>query len=490
MKPILKSILFLCLLSFFLQSCEDEDDVRTPAQLQVNDFVWKGLNELYLWQGDVANLADDRFSSQEELNSYLEGYSNPEDLFQDLLNKPVSKYPSNAIDRFSWIVSDYTVLEQELGGITKNNGVDFRLTRVAEGSNDVVGYVRYIIPNSDASSKAIKRGDFFTSVNGTKLTVSNYKSLLVDPDSYTLDFADYNGTAFVLNGKSTALTKTVLEENPILINKVINTGGHKIAYLMYNGFYAEYDSKLNQAFQGFKNEGATDLVLDLRYNGGGSVRTSTRLASMITGQFEGKIFSKRQYNFKQMAGMTADDLEVLNERFVKDIDGTPVNSLNLSTVYILTTSSTASASELIINGLKPYINVVQIGETTTGKNVGSVTLYDSPTFTKRNVNPNHKYAMQPLVFKISNASDFGDYTQGLVPTYVQLEYLRSYGVLGDTAEPLLNMAISKITGAAAKKVQNDHGLVLPYISDSKKINGLRNEMYIDGNAGEFIKTLK
>jgi C-terminal processing protease CtpA/Prc len=490
MKPILKSILFLCLLSFFLQSCEDEDDVRTPAQLQVNDFVWKGLNELYLWQGDVANLADDRFSSQEELNSYLEGYSNPEDLFQDLLNKPVSKYPSNAIDRFSWIVSDYTVLEQELGGITKNNGVDFRLTRVAEGSNDVVGYVRYIIPNSDASSKAIKRGDFFTSVNGTKLTVSNYKSLLVDPDSYTLDFADYNGTAFVLNGKSVALTKTVLEENPILINKVINTGGHKIAYLMYNGFYAEYDSKLNQAFQGFKNEGTTDLVLDLRYNGGGSVRTSTRLASMITGQFEGKIFSKRQYNFKQMAGMTADDLEVLNERFVKDIDGTPVNSLNLSTVYILTTSSTASASELIINGLKPYINVVQIGETTTGKNVGSVTLYDSPTFTKRNVNPNHKYAMQPLVFKISNASDFGDYTQGLVPTYVQLEYLRSYGVLGDTAEPLLNMAISKITGAAAKKVQNDHGLVLPYISDSKKINGLRNEMYIDGNAGEFIKTLK
>lgn len=490
MKPILKSILFLCLLSFFLQSCEDEDDVRTPAQLQVNDFVWKGLNELYLWQGDVANLADDRFSSQEELNSYLEGYSNPEDLFQDLLNKPVSKYPSNAIDRFSWIVSDYTVLEQELGGITKNNGVDFRLTRVAEGSNDVVGYVRYIIPNSDASSKAIKRGDFFTSVNGTKLTVSNYKSLLVDPDSYTLDFADYNGTAFVLNGKSVALTKTVLEENPILINKVINSGGHKIAYLMYNGFYAEYDSKLNQAFQGFKNEGATDLVLDLRYNGGGSVRTSTRLASMITGQFEGKIFSKRQYNFKQMAGMTADDLEVLNERFVKDIDGTPVNSLNLSTVYILTTSSTASASELIINGLKPYINVVQIGETTTGKNVGSVTLYDSPTFTKRNVNPNHKYAMQPLVFKISNASDFGDYTQGLVPTYVQLEYFRSYGVLGDTAEPLLNMAISKITGATAKKVQNDHGLVLPYISDSKKMNGLRNEMYIDGNAGEFIKTLK
>lgn len=490
MKPILKSLIVLFLLAFALQSCEDEDDVAAPAQLQVNDFVWKGLNEVYLWQGDVSNLADDRFSSQAELNSFLAGYSKPEELFQDLLNKPISKYPSNAIDRFSWIVSDYTVLEQELNGITKNSGVDFRLTRVAEGSNDVVGYVRYIIPNSNASTKEIKRGDLFTSVNGTKLTVSNYQSLLVNSDSYTLDLATYNGTAFVLNGKSVALTKTTLEENPILVSKVIETGGHKIGYIMYNGFYAEYDAKLNEAFGTLQRQGATDLVLDLRYNGGGSVRTSTRLASMITGQFEGKIFSKRQYNFKQMAAMSADDLELLNERFVKTVDGTGINSLNLSTVYIITTGSTASASELVINGLKPYINVVQIGETTTGKNVGSFTVYDSPTLTKSNVNPNHKYAMQPLVFKISNASDFGDYTQGLVPTYVQGERLNSYGVLGDPLEPLLNLAISKITGIAAKKIKEDEGLDLPYVSDSKKLNGLRNEMYLEGAPKEFIRTLK
>ncbi|OIV43963.1 S41 family peptidase [Flavobacterium johnsoniae] len=488
MKPILKSLIVLFLLAFALQSCEDEDDVAAPAQLQVNDFIWKGLNELYLWQGDVPNLADDRFSTQAALNSYLAGYSRPEDLFQDLLNKPVSKYPSNPIDRFSWIVSDYTVLEQELGGITKNNGVDFRLTQVSEGSNELVGFVRYIIPNSDASTKEIKRGDLFTSVNGTKLTVSNYQSLL-SSDSYTLQFADVSGSSFVLNGKSVSLTKTILEENPILISKVIQSGGHKIGYLMYNGFYAEYDGRLNQAFGDLKAQAATDLVLDLRYNGGGSVRSSTRLASMITGQFEGKIFSKRQYNFKQMAGMNADDLETLNERFVKDIDGTALNGLNLSTVYILTTASTASASELIINGLKPYINVVQIGQTTTGKNVGSLTIYDSPTFvSKRGINPNHKYAMQPLVFKITNAADFGDYTGGLVPTYVKTDSYRNYGVLGDPSEPLLNLAISKITGVAAKKTQDD-GVDLPYVSDSKKINGLRNEMYLDGAPKEFVKTI-
>ncbi|MHC0442253.1 S41 family peptidase [Flavobacterium sp. 3-210] len=490
MKTILKSLLLIFLLVFTLQSCEDQDDVEAPATLQVNDFIWKGLNEVYLWQADVPNLADDRFSSQAELNSYLSGYSDPKELFQDLLNKPISKYPATAIDRFSWIVDDYTVLEQELNGITKNNGVDFGLMRVASGSNDVVGYVRYIVANSDASGKAIKRGDLFTAVNGTKLTVSNYQSLLLAPDSYTLNLADYNGSTFVLNGKSVALTKTVLEENPILINKVITSGGRKIGYLMYNGFYSDYDVKLNQAFGELKAQGVTDLVLDLRYNGGGSVRTSTRLASMITGQFNGKIFSKQQYNLKLMATMTTDDLETLNQRFVNNIDGTALNSLNLSKVYILTTSSTASASELVINGLKPYIDVVQIGETTIGKNVGSFTVYDSPTFTKSNVNPNHKYAMQPLVFKITNAQDFGDYTSGLVPTYVQLEYVSSYGVLGDPAEPLLNLAISKITGATAKKIQTDKSFVLPYIDDSKKINGLRNDMYLETVPKGFSKSLK
>ncbi|WKL45764.1 S41 family peptidase [Flavobacterium pectinovorum] len=490
MKTILRSVLLIFLLAFSLQSCEDEDDVAAPADLQVNDFVWRGLNQVYLWQADVPNLADDRFANKDAFNSFLAGYSKPEELFEDLLNKPVSKYPINAIDRFSWIVDDYTVLEQELNGISKNNGVDFRLTRVSEGSNDLVGYVRYIIANSDASTKDVKRGYFFTAVNGTKLTASNYEALLLNSDSYTLNFADYNGSSFVLNGKSVSLTKTTLEENPILINKVINSNGHKIGYLMYNGFYADYDARLNEAFGELKTQGVTDLVLDLRYNGGGSVRTATRLASLITGQFDGKIFSKRQYNIKLMASMSTDELETLNDRFVNNIDGTALNSLNLSKVYILTTDNTASASELVINGLKPYVNVIQIGETTIGKNVGSFTVYDSETLTKTKVNPNHKYAMQPLVLKIANSEDFGDYTSGLTPTYLQQEFVTSYGVLGETNEPFLATAISKITGVTAKRIQDDKELVLPYFSDSKKINGVRNEMYLETAPKEFLKALR
>ncbi|MDR7211382.1 S41 family peptidase [Flavobacterium piscis] len=490
MKLILRSLIFLFIAMFTLQSCEDQDDVDSPPDLKVNDFIWKGLNQYYLWQADVPNLADQRFANQESLNSFLRGYTQPEDLFEDLLNKPKSKYPNGgAIDRFSWIVDDYTVLEQELQGTSKSDGVDFRLSRVSEKSNDLVGFVRYILPNSDASSKSIKRGDLFTGINGTKLTISNYQSLL-GADSYTLNMADLNGAVITPNGKSVSLTKTVLDENPVYINKVITSGSHKIGYLMYNGFYANYDLQLNTAFAQLKSEGITDLVLDLRYNGGGSVQTATYLASMITGQFKNQIFSKQKWNDKINEYFASEDLELLNNRFTDNINGTSINSLNLTKVYILTTDGTASASELVINGLIPYMSVVQIGDKTVGKNVGSITLYDSETFTKKNVNPAHKYAMQPLVLKIVNASDFGDYTDGLQPAYQQLEYVSTMDVLGEQSEPLLNLAISKITGTTAKRVQQNRGQSLPTFTDSKAMGGIRNQMYVEKAPEGLLKALK
>jgi len=490
MKTILRSLLLLMLLALSLQSCEDQDDVESPADLQVNDFIWKGLNQYYLWQEDVPNLADDRFNNQDALNSFLRGYSDPQNLFENLLNKPASKFPKGeAIDRFSWIVDDYTVLEQELQGTSKNDGVDFRLSYKPGSSTDLVGYVRYIIPNSDASGKDIKRGDLFTGVNGTQLTISNYRQLLLESEGYTLNLAEYNGTAVQPSGKSISLVKTILDENPILINKVIVSGSHKIGYMMYNGFYANYDTQLNDAFGQLAAQGITDFVLDLRYNGGGSVQTATRLASMITGQFKDQIFAKEKWNAKINAAYETNDPESLNNRFVDNISGTKLNSLNLSKVYILTSDGTASASELIINGLAPYITVVQIGDYTVGKNVGSVTLYDSESFTKSKVNPNHKYAMQPLVLKIVNSAGFGEYTDGLKPTYEQLEYITNLGVLGDPSEPLLNTAISKITGAAAKKIQQDRGKTLKTFIDAKAINGIRNQMYVDKAPEGFLKAL-
>jgi len=485
MKPIFKYLLSFVLAIFTLLSCqnEDQDDVAPPMNIEVQNFVWKGLNLYYLWQADVPNLSDTRFKNQTELNSFLTGYPKPEDLFNSLL---VDK----SIDRFSWIVDDYLELEGQLQGTTNNNGVEFGLSLKASGSTEVVGWVRYIIPNSDAATKNIKRGDIFYAVNGTQLTTTNYQSLLFGSNNdYTLSMADISNGAIVPNGRTVALTKTVLDENPILINTVITSGAKKIGYLMYNGFYSNYDTKLNEAFGTLKTQGITDLVLDLRYNGGGSVQTAARLASMITGNFTGQVFAKQQWNEKIESYFAANDPNSLKDFFVDKIGTTPINSLNMTKIYILTSKSTASASELVINGLKPYISVVQIGDVTVGKNVGSVTLYDSPTFGKDKRNPNHRYAMQPLTLKIVNKDGFGDYQSGLTPTFQKAETVSNLGVLGTSTEPLLNLAIGKITGTA-KVTKSTPEVDFEFFKDSKSANGIQKEMHLEKAPEGLMKALE
>lgn len=495
MKSVFKLktlFLFVFLAAFTLQSCQDQDDTGNPVDIDVQNFIWNGLNLYYLWQADVPNLSDTKFANQKELNTFLYGYPKPETLFESLLYKPESLFPApgQAVDRFSWIVDDYLELEGALQGTTNNNGVAFGLSYKSSGSTEIIGWVRYIIPNSNASTKDIKRGDVFYGVNGTQLTVSNYQALLFGLNNdYTLNMASITGGTITPNGKNIALTKTVLDENPILVNKIIVSGSHKIGYLMYNGFYANYDTQLNDAFGTLKSQGITDLVLDLRYNGGGSVETSARLASMITGAFSGQVFAKQQWNAKIESYFATNEPESLKNLFVNKIETTPINSVNMTKIYILTSAGTASASELVINGLKPYINVVQIGDITTGKNVGSVTLYDSPDFGKTNRNPNHRYAMQPIVLKIVNSEGFGDYQSGIEPTYALKETINTLDVLGNQTEPLLSLAIGKITGTKRMR-QSVPGLELDYFKDSKSINGLQNQMYIDKAPEGLLKALE
>ena len=501
MRTAFKLTLLLFIATFALQSCQDNDDIPPTSSLEIQDFIWKGMNLYYLWQEDVPDLSDDRFANQTALNTFLSGYPVPENLFNALR---VDK----SIDRFSWIVDDYLELEGQLQGTTKNNGVEFGLSYKPGSTTEIFGYVRYIIADSDASTKEIKRGDFFTAVNGTQLTISNYQSLLFSSnETYTLNMGSYNGTTIIENGKSVDLTKTVLSENPILINKVITSGSHKIGYLMYNAFYANYDSKLNEAFGTLKAEGITDLVLDLRYNGGGSVQTATRLASMITDTKKtyGKVFAKQQWNAKINAYYEAENPTALFNYFTDKIGNTTINSLeNLTKVYILTSNNTASASELVINGLKPHITVVQIGDKTVGKNVGSVTLYDSPTFGTQNRNPKHRYAMQPIVLKIVNSDGFGDYYNGLQPDHLITEKISTYGVLGHSEikmindkeeltsnEPLLDMAFAKITGRPTNRTNKTSlGKDFEFINDSKSMRRFQNEMYIEKAPEGLLKALE
>ncbi|WP_297333207.1 S41 family peptidase [Flavobacterium sp.] len=479
MKKIKILLAALVVSALAFQGCEDMDDNAVP----VNDFIWKGLNLYYLWQPEVPELADDRFANQAQLNDYLEGFSSPESLFNNLL------YQRGEIDRFSVIFSDYRVLESALQGVVKSNGVEFGLVYYPNSETQIFGYVRYILPDSDAAGKDIQRGDIFYAVDGTALNVDNYQSLL-SRDTYTLNLATYNGGNITPTDESVTLTKAEYAENPVYTTNVVTEDEKVIGYLMYNGFFSNYDDELNAAIGQLKAQGINELVLDLRYNSGGSVRTATYLASMITGQFNDDIFAQEQWNPKLQAYFEDENPAALQDRFTNQLsNGTAINNLNLTTVYILTTRSTASASELIINCLRPYIDVVVIGDVTTGKNVGSVTLYDSPNFSRNNVSGSHTYAMQPIVLKIINAEGFGEYSSGLEPDLLLKEDFDNLGVLGSPEEPLFAAAINMINGNGRFGFfpQNQNTKLF---KDSKNMRRFGTEMYIEDTPDGGLNLLK
>ncbi len=225
-------------------------------------------------------------------------------------------------------------------------------------------------------------------------------------------------------------------------------------------------------------DGVTDLILDLRYNGGGSVRTATDLASMITGQFSGQLFMKEFWNAEYQAYFESKEPARLLNNFNNSIkSGEAINSLKLDRVYVITTGRSASASELVINGLNPYINVVQVGETTTGKFQASVTLYDSSNFGRQNANPSHTYAIQPLVLKSVNSAGVSDYINGLVPDIEIFEDYRNLGTLGEVSDPLLNVAVNAVIGNRIS-INNDFQKY-EFVGESTMKDLNYQRMYID-----------
>ena len=445
-------ILFISLLTsgLFMSCSKDQDDIDfikpgdgNTRNLTVENFVYRGLNEIYLYKADVPELADNYFASQAAKDDFLDNYATPEDLFYDGLLA--------SQDKFSFIVDDYIALENSFSGISKTTGMNYNLSYITSGSDDLLGFVRYVLPGTSAEAQGIKRGDLFTKVNGTQLTASNYQALLASP-TIIVSLATLDGNNLSETGVTKTLSNAEYNSNPVFIKNILEVNGSKVGYLMYNSFTRDYDSQLNQAFGEFKNAGVTDLILDLRYNGGGDVRTATDLASMITGQFPGEIFMKEEWNEKYQAYYESTDerRESLLNRFNTKIrSGEEINSLKLSRVYVLTTLRSASASELIINGLKPYIDVIQVGDKTTGKFTASVTLYDSPNFGRNNANTTHKYALQPLVLKSVNAAGVSDFVNGLEPNHLIKENIRSLGELGDANEPLLKVALDVLQGNRA-----------------------------------------
>lgn len=436
-------------ISFSLEINEECSDTYTGEKyFRIHEFIWKTLNDFYLWQEEVPSLDDTYSPSGTKYRELIEPYPEPEAFFESL------KYED---DKFSDILSNYEDIENSIKGINANNGLKFILSRY--GSEDaVMGIVTYILEESDATSKDIKRGDMFTGVDGKSLNINNYSELLFgDNLSYTLNMADLNGNLLSPNGENITLTKTEkFHSNPIQISKIIEEGQTKVGYLMYNQFAQGFDDDLNEVFSNFKSEQINELILDLRYNGGGLVQSAVNLAGMITGQFSGEIFGKYLWNKKVMSVLNSNPETYANNlriNFTSQLgEGETVNSLNLNKVYIITTGRSASASELVINGLTPYIDVIQVGDNTYGKNVGGPAVLYDYIDNNRTKNPDHTYGISCISFFIANSQDFYDYADGLAPQddLKLKEDITNLGTLGESSDPLLALALKHITQESAR----------------------------------------
>ena len=156
-------------------NCKKESPAPVPVitvdstkikSLEINQFICGGLSYYYLWTDSVPKLSNSYFQNDtSKWNTFLRTYTDHEKLFNDLL------YKQNVIDKWSWIVDDYTVLENELKGITKSFGFDFGLVRYSSASPNVFGYIRYIYPNSPASAAGLMRGDIFIKIDDQQITV-------------------------------------------------------------------------------------------------------------------------------------------------------------------------------------------------------------------------------------------------------------------------------------------------------------------------------
>ncbi|WP_026777837.1 S41 family peptidase [Polaribacter sp. Hel_I_88] len=471
MKINFKIILLLICISTIV-GCTKEYEI--PQDLVISDFVWKGLNAYYLHQDLVPDLADTRFNSDEQLNNYLRSFPDYTTLFSSLLISSDVK---------STLVEDYNTLTEPLPRTAFTNGLEFGIIANPANSDTVLGYVTHILPNSNASTKNIVRGEYFFAVNGVQLTKTNFQDLLLNgSDTFTLQMANFDGTIIIPNTKTVSLEKQAYTYPTTFIEKVIPVNKENIGYLMYqNDFSNNYINDLNNTFLNFKNQNVTKLILDLRYNigTGGFSKNIAKIASMISEQNEDEILIKEQWNAKAQSWFLANQPDSLITKFPKTIGSNiNINSLNSTDVYIIlngTNFEGSSATELLINSLKPHTNVHIIGRQTAGNNTGSITLYNSEDYDFPLKNETHTVALQPIVLSFLNKND-QTYENGFSPNInlCENEDILDLGVLGEDSDPILNSVLNYIsTGNAVSNTNcnpNNFDYLFNSINTQKTIN--------------------
>lgn len=475
----------LTLIAFFtFSACEDkEDPAPNPEEgneknQTINKWIYDWLDESYLWNDKIPDIKS------------LDLNSEPTDFFYSSLYK----YRQTGGDYFSRIESTHagipkSVSLEDMTASSSDIGFEYMHIQYVNNSGTPTGEYAYLViyvkKGTDAEKQKLKRGHLITAVDGKKITNSNVSDLLTSGASkYSFTINDYEQQKQITINLNPTYN---YEENPIFLDSIYTIGNKKIGYIVYNSFEAggedllPYDVQLSKVFARFKEKGVSDLILDLRYNGGGLVRSAQFIASAIVPARDTKnIFEVKTYNpsTQQILDRLPNDnttkISYMYEYFVNNIETSKGKSLaeiprlgdQLNSFYVLGTKATASASEMVINTLKPYFDESKktlrlIGEKTTGKNVGSWPIYEKD-------NKDNTYVMWPITFQShnklylkypDNPEITSNYAQGFTP-YKTIDELAEFfngGVLkgfGDIEESLLSVTIEEITGKKTKTISS------------------------------------
>lgn len=424
-RPDIRILLILVTFLIGFSSC-DEDDSISPEVLKINKFVDENMKFAYFWNDKMPNI---NYRKEPDTQKYFD------------------KLLYDEVDQWSFITDDIDALNDYFSGISKSMGHSIRLFKLKQESEDVIGFIEYVEPGSPADlAGGVYRGRMFHKIDGKQLTTSNYSELL-NKDSYTITFGILNQDLSITDETpSVNLAAVEWQSNPILMSKVIRHGGYNVGYLVYTSFVADYDDQLESVFTNFKNQGVDKLVLDLRYNSGGSVSSAILLSSLIApADRAGDVLLRTSYN-QNLTNYFNQEYPDETDFYVDRLEEN-VNNLNLSEVVVLSTFKTASASEMVIYGLDPHMEVYHIGEQTHGKYYGSITLSDP--------DKEHSWAIQPIVMRAENKNNSINYNIGLIPDKERVDFLDAGEVfpLGDVNEDFLALALTHLTGVAPAKAQ-------------------------------------
>lgn len=420
MKDFLKmQFLWVMLLSVFTVSCNRTDDEAPNfpegTTEYTNLWIQDSMRRYYYWADQMPAKPD---------------YHLPvKDFFKSLLSSQ---------DRFSFIVNttDPNTYPKSVRNLF---GFDYAILQLSGG--EVVTVIKMVLKNSPASNSGLERGMVIKKINGQAITASNAQQLTESISGKTvieLTVGTWqNGS--VINEKNVTVYYGYSLEQPLL-SRIFEQNGKKTGYLYIYDFPDGMTSALNQKFSEFKSTGIQELILDLRYNYGGSVSSAAALCAMIPPG----ISPDSQFITYKGNKNGGEVKRTFSQQIAYDPDSLPfnalhANSLGLNKVYVLTSKSTASAAEIVINNLKPYMEVIQVGDATLGKDMAGFPIEDKRKPKKVT------WQLHPVIYKVFNANGEGGYVNGINPQFAVNEFNNLPLLpLGDPNETLLLSVLAKI----------------------------------------------